>query len=222
MATRSPSQPAAARKPAKKTRTRAKAAPKSAAGAAAGANPFAMPDMSKLAAGFPDMSKMPNVMTTEQAIELYKANSKMALDMINAAIDNTARLRKLQFEGEEQARAMHKKAARSAAEAGDAQSLLAAGQNVAQEAIEQSMRYWSDMFELIVEMQKRIFTLIESQTSAMPGANQAKAAMSLMPDLTQMQKVVSAMQNVVTSGGPAFESMQRVMSDFARMTGMKR
>jgi Phasin protein len=222
MATRSPSQSAAARKPAKKTRTRAKVAPKSTAGAAAGANPFAMPDMSKFGAGFPDMSKMPNVMTTEQAIDLYKSNAKMALDMVNAAIDNTAKLRKLQFEGEEQARAMHKKAARSAAEAGDAQSLMAAGQNVAQEAIEQSMRYWSDMFELIVEMQKRIFTLIESQTAAMPGANQAKAAMSLMPDLTQMQKVVSAMQNVVTSGGPAFESMQRVMSDFARMTGIKR
>jgi hypothetical protein len=146
----------------------------------------------------------------------------MALDMINAAIDNTAKLRKLQFEGEEQARAMHKKAARSAAEAGDAQSLMAAGQGVAQEALEQSMRYWSDMFELIVEMQKRIFTLIEGQTVAMPGVKQAKAAMAMMPDLTQMQKVVSAMQGVVTSGGPAFESMQRVMSDFARMTGIKR
>jgi hypothetical protein len=46
--------------------------------------------------------------------------------------------------------------------------------------------------------------------------------MAMMPDLTQMQKVVSAMQGVVTSGGPAFESMQKVMSDFARMTGMKR
>jgi hypothetical protein len=222
MATRQPSKPAAARKPAKKTRTRAKSAPTSTAGASAGASPFAMPDMSKFGAGFPDMSKMPNVMTTEQAIELYKTNAKMALDMINAAIDNTAKLRKLQFEGEEQARAMHKKAARSAAEAGDAQSLMAAGQNVAQEAVEQSMRYWSDMFELIVEMQKRIFTLIEGQTAAVPGVKQAKAAMAMMPDLTQMQKVVSAMQGVVTSGGPAFESMQRVMSDFARMTGMKR
>jgi len=222
MATKPPSKTTAARKPAKKSKPRAKAAPKSAAGARPRAAAFAMPDMSQFGAGFADMSKMPNVVTTEQAIELYKTNAKLALDMINAAIDNTAKLRKLQFEGEEQARAMQRKAARTAAEAGDAQSLMAAGQGVAQEALEQSMRYWGDMFELIVEMQKRLFTLIEGQTAAMPGVSQAKAAMAMMPDLTQMQKVVSAMQGVVTSGGPAFESMQKVMSDFARMTGMKR
>jgi hypothetical protein len=168
------------------------------------------------------MSKMPNAMTTEQAIELYKTNARLALDMINAAIDNTAKLRKLQFEGEEQARAMQKKAARTAAEANDAQALMAAGQGAAQEAMEQSMRYWGDMFDLIVEMQKRLFTLIEGQTAALPGVKQAKAAMSMMPDLGQLQNVVTAMQGVVTSGGPAFESMQKVMNDFARMTGMKR
>jgi len=38
-----------------------------------------------------------------------------------------------------------------------------------------------------------------------------------MPDLTKVQNVVSAMQGVVSSGGPAFESMQKVMGDFARM-----
>jgi len=222
MATRPSSKTAAARKPAKKTKPRAKAAPKAAAGAAAGRAPFAMPDMSKFGAGFPDMSKMPNAMTTEQAIELYKTNARLALDMINAAIDNTAKLRKLQFEGEEQARAMQKKAARTAAEANDAQALMAAGQGAAQEAMEQSMRYWGDMFDLIVEMQKRLFTLIEGQTAALPGVKQAKAAMSMMPDLGQLQNVVTAMQGVVTSGGPAFESMQKVMNDFARMTGMKR
>jgi hypothetical protein len=222
MATRPSSKTAAARKPAKKTKPRAKAAPKAAAGAAAGRAPFAMPDMSKFGAGFPDMSKMPNAMTTEQAIELYKTNARLALDMINAAIDNTAKLRKLQFEGEEQARAMQKKAARTAAEANDAQALMAAGQGAAQEAMEQSMRYWGDMFDLIVEMQKRLFTLIEGQTAALPGVKQAKAAMAMMPDLGQLQNVVTAMQGVVTSGGPAFESMQKVMNDFARMTGMKR
>jgi len=42
-------------------------------------------------------------MTPEQAFELYKANAKMALDVINAAIENTAKMRRLQFEGEEEA-----------------------------------------------------------------------------------------------------------------------
>jgi hypothetical protein len=208
MATKAPSK-TTARKPAKKARARKAAAKPAAAGGPAA---FAMPDMSKL----------PNAMTTEQAIELYKTNAKMALDMINAAIDNTAKLRKLQFEGEEQARATQKKAARAAAEASDAQGLMAAGQGAAQEALEQSMRYWGGMFDLIVEMQKRLFTLIESQTGALPGVKQAKAAMAMMPDLGQLQNVVTAMQGVVTSGGPAFESMQKVMNDFARMTGMKR
>jgi hypothetical protein len=94
---------------------------------------------------------------------------------------------------------------------------MQAGQGVAQEAIDKSMRYWGEMFDLIVEIQKRLFTLIEDQAQGMPGVKQAKAAMAMMPDLKQMQNVVSAMQGVIQSGGPAFESMQRVMSDFAKM-----
>jgi hypothetical protein len=94
---------------------------------------------------------------------------------------------------------------------------MALGQGAAQEAVEKSMHYWGEMFDLIVEIQKRLFTLIEEQTQDVPGVKEAKAAMALMPDLGQMQKVVSAMQGVLTSGGPAFESMQRVMGDFARM-----
>ena len=73
-------------------------------------------------AGFGDMSKMPTMMTPEQAIELYKANAALALEVINTAIEGTARLRKKQFEGEEEAREFQKKHARSAAEARDAQA----------------------------------------------------------------------------------------------------
>src|SRR5205085_6307782 len=117
--------------------------------------------------------------------------------------------------------------ARTAAEAPDAQSLLSAGQGVAQEALESSLRYWREMFDLIVEIQKRLFTLIEEQTEQLPGMKQAKAAMAMMPDLRQMENVVSAMQGVLSSGGSAFESMQRVMSDFSKaaqgaMPGRKR
>ena len=173
-------------------------------------------DMSKMP-GFGDMSKMSKMMTPEQAIEMYKANAGLALQVINAAIESTARLRKKQFEGEEEAREFHKKHARTAAEARDPQGLLAAGQGAAQEAMERSMHYWSEMFDLIVEIQKRLFALIEEQTKDVPGAKEAKAAMAMMPDLGQMQKVVSAMQGVLTSGGTAFESMQRVMGDFARL-----
>jgi phasin family protein len=165
------------------------------------------------------MGSMPNVkvMTPEQAIELYKANAKLALDVINATIENTAKLRKKQFEGEETARELGQKAARSAAQASDPQALMAAGQGVAQEALEKSMRYWGEMFDLIVEIQKRLYAMIEEQTEGMPGVRQAKAAMALMPDLRQMQKVVTAMQAVVSSGGNAFETMQRVMGDFAKL-----
>jgi len=52
---------------------------------------------------------------------------------------------------------------------------------------------------------------------------EAKAAMAMMPDLRQAQNVINAMQGVVSSGGNAFESMQKVMGDFARfMPGSKR
>jgi len=165
-----------------------------------------------------DMSRVVNLLTPEQAIELYKANARMALDVINAAIDNTAKLRKLQFAGEEEARAFGKKAAKSAAEARDAQSLVVAGQDVAQEALEKSMRYWGEMFDLITEMQKRVFALIEDQTEGMPGVRQAKAAMAMLPDMAPMQNVVEAMKGVVGSGGNALEHMQKVIGDFTRMT----
>lgn len=167
--------------------------------------------------GLGDMSKMPKLMTPEQAIELYKTNAALALEVINAAIESTARLRKKQFEGEEEARAFQKKHVRSAAEARDAPSLLAAGQGAAQEAMEKSMHYWSEMFDLIVEIQKRLFTLIEEQMEGVPGVKETKAAMALLPDMSQMKKVVSAMQGVVSSGGSTFESMQRVMGDFAKI-----
>jgi Phasin protein len=215
-----PAAKTAKKRPARKRTSSPKAAPKAAASAFTGFKTPQMPD-------FPDMSKMAKMMTPEQAIELYKANAKMALDIINAAIDNTARLRKKQFEGEEEVRAFHKKHARSVGEANDAKSLMAASQGAAQEAMEKSMHYWGEMFELIVEMQKRLFSLIEEQMSGVPGVKEAKAAMAMMPDLRQMQNVVSAMQGVVSSGGSAFETMQRVMGDFAKiaqgsMPGMRR
>ena len=211
MATKSPPKPAA--KPAaKKARPEAKAAPKSAPKAA---DMFAMPDAAKLA-------EYAKTLTPEQAFQLYKANARLALDVIDAAIESTAKMRKLQFAGEETARTMQKKAARRAAEAGDVPSLMAAGQSVTQEAVEQSMAYWGQMFELVVEIQKRLFSLMEGQMSGVPGVKQAKAAMAMMPDMTKMQDVVSAMQGVMSSGGSAFESMQKVMGDFARMSGIKR
>jgi phasin family protein len=168
-------------------------------------------------ADFADMAKMARAMTPEQAFEMYKANAKIALDVINTAIENTSRLRKLQFEGEEQSRSMQRKAIRHAAEASDPQSLVAAGQSVTQEAVEKAMQYWGEMFSMIVEMQKRLFALMEDQMSGVPGAKEAKAVMAMMPDLKQAQNLVSAMQGVMASGGPAFSSMQRVMGDFARM-----
>lgn len=219
MARKSTPAPAPAAKPAKR-RAKKRAAKAPAERSTRSAAPALMPDMG-------GMGKMPKMLTPEQAIELYKSNAKIALDVINAAIDNTARLRKKQFEGEEEVRAFQKKHARSVGEARDAQSLMAASQGAAQEALEKSMHYWGEMFDLIVEMQKRLFTLIEDQMAGVPGVKEAKAAMAMMPDLTQMQKVVSAMQGVVSSGGNAFESMQRVMGDFAKMaqgtmSGMRR
>jgi phasin family protein len=168
-------------------------------------------------ADFGDMAKMARAMTPEKAFELYKANAKLALDVINTAIENTSKLRKLQFEGEEQTRSMQKKAIRHAAEASDPQSLVAAGQTVSQEAVEKAMQYWSEMFSMIVEMQKRLFALMEDQMAGVPGAKEAKAAMAMMPDMKQAQNLVNAMQGVMASGGPAFSSMQKVMGDFARM-----
>jgi phasin family protein len=212
MATRTSAKKKAARKSAPKAASAAtskSAAPKPAA-----------PD-------FRDMAKMAKLMTPEQAFELYKTNSRMALDVINAALENTSKVRRKQFEGEEEARSMQKKALRHAAEAQDPQALVAAGQSVTQESVDKAMRYWSEMFDMIVEMQKRLFTLMEEQMAGVPGAKEARAAMAMMPDIRQTQNLVKAMQGVMTSGGNAFESMQKVMGDFTRMArdsmpGLKR
>jgi len=217
MATKSKAKPTVARaapkkRAAKKAKPEAKPEAKS---AAPGAGMFAMPDAAQLA-------KYAKTLTPEQAFELYRANARIALDVIDAAIDSTAKMRKLQFEGEETARTIQRKAARNAAEADDVPALMAAGQSVTQEAVERSMAYWGQMFELVVEMQKRLFTLMEGQMAGVPGVKQAKAAMAMMPDLTKMQNVVSAMQGVMSSGGSAFESMQKAMGDFARLTGGRR
>jgi hypothetical protein len=212
MARKSPAAPAA--EPAKaKRKPRAKTTRRPPAQKALGTPQFVMPP----GASYADMSRMANMLTPEQAIELYKANARMALDVINAAIESTAKLRRLQYAGEEEARAFHKKAVKSAAEAKDAHSLMAVGQGAAQEALEKSMHYWGEMFDLITEIQKRVFTLIEDQASGMPGVKQAKAAMAALPDLKPMQNVVEAMKGVVGAGGNAFEHMQKVMADFSRM-----
>ena len=165
-----------------------------------------------------DMSKMAGMVTPEQAISLYKANAQMALDIINASIEGTAKVRRLQFEGEETARAFQKKAMKSATEARDPQSFVAASHGAAQEALEKSMHYWGEMFDLISEIQRRLFTLIEEQAEGMPGVKQAKAAMAMLPDLKPIGNVVDAMRGVVGSGSNAFEQMQKVMGDFARLS----
>ena len=212
MARKSPAAPAP--EPAKaKRKPRAKATRRPLAQKALGTPQFVMPP----GASYADMSRMANMLTPEQAIELYKANARMALDGINAAIESTAKLRRLQYQGEEQARELHRKAAKSASEAKDPHSLMAVGQGAAQEALEKSMHYWGEMFDLITEIQKRVFTLIEDQASGMPGVKQAKAAMAALPDLKPMQNVVEAMKGVMGAGGNAFEHMQKVMADFSRM-----
>jgi len=170
-----------------------------------------------------DFGKMAKMMTPDQAIELYKANARMALDVINAAIENTSKLRRLQFEGEEESRAMGRKAAKRAAEAGTPDEMMAAGQTASQEAMEHAMRYWGQMFDMISEMQKRLWVMMEEQMAGVPGVKEAKAAMSMMPDLRGAQNVIKAMQGVVGAGGNAFESMQKVMGDFTKMMpGMKK
>ncbi len=177
------------------------------------------------AASFADLSRLAQgakLLTAEQAIDLYKANSRMALDVINAAIESTARLRKLQFDGAEQARAFGERQMRSAAGAKSPDALMAAGQDAAREAIEQAMGYWSQMFDLIVEIQKRLFTLIEGQMADVPGVKEARAAMAMMPDMSQAQNVIRALQGVVTSSGGAVEQMQKVMGDLARMGTLRR
>ena len=168
-------------------------------------------------AGFADLSKMTKLMTLEQAIELYKSNAALALEIINTTIESAARLRQKQYEGEQEAREFQRKHARSVAEARDAPSLVAAGQGAAREAMEKSMHYWGEMFALIAEIQKRLYALMEEQMQGMPGVKETRAAMAMLPDFRQMQKVVSALQGVISSGGNSVEAMQRAMGDFAKM-----
>ena len=204
---------------ARKRTTRTSSPPEADTNDSAEAN--ASQDMSSAGASpipdFGDVSKMAKMMTPEQAIDFYKTNAALALEVINAAIEGTAKLRKKQFEGEEEAREFHRRHARTAAQARDPRSLVVAGQGAAQEAMERSMRYWSEMFDLIVEIQKRLFTLMEEQVEGVPGVKETRAAMAMLPDMSQMQKVVSAMQGVVSSGESTFASMQRVMGDFAKL-----
>ena len=221
-ATAAPTKPRAAPASKRTAKSAAKRPAAAAAPKASAANPFAGFDPAHMP-GAADMAKMAKMMTPAQAIELYKTNSKLALDVINAALENTAKLRRHQFEGEEEARAMGRKAAKRAAEAGTPEALMAAGQSSSQEAMESAMRYWGQMFEMIVDMQKHLFSMMEGQMAGVPGMKEAKAAMAMMPDLRGAQNVISAMQGVVSSGGNAFESMQRVMGDFAKfMPGVKR
>ncbi|MFO1304457.1 MAG: phasin family protein [Burkholderiales bacterium] len=220
MATRTPRP--AAKKTARKPAAKRSPAKKSATSAPRREAPFPpMFDPAQMAGM--DFSKMTKMMTPEQAMDLYKANARLALDVINAAIENTGKLRRLQFEGEEQSRAMGRKAARAAAEAGSPDEMMAASQTASQEAMEHAMRYWGQMFDLISEMQKRLWVMMEDQMAGVPGVKEARAAMSMMPDLRGAQNVIEAMQGVVGAGGNAFESMQKVMGDFTRMMpGMKR
>ena len=183
--------------------------------AAGGQGAAVMPDFTKLAHGA-------KLVTPEQAIELYKANARMALDVVNAAIESAARVRKLQVEGVEQARAFGERQLHNVSQVKSADAMVAAGQGAAREAIEHAMGYWSQMFDLIVEIQKRLFTLIEGQMSDVPGIKEARAAMAMMPDMSQAQNVIRALQGVVSSSGGAVEQMQKVMGDLARMGDLRR
>lgn len=177
---------------------------------------FALPDAKQLQA-------LAKSLTPEQAFQLYRQNAKLALDVIEAAIASTEKVRRLQFEGEEKARSMQKKATRQVAEAGDVKALMASGQVLSKEAVEQAMAYWGQMFELVVDMQKQLFSLMQTQMTGLPGAKEAKAAMAMMPDLRQTQNLVNAFQGVMASSGSAVETMQKMMTDFAKlMPGAKR
>ncbi|MEO6928119.1 MAG: phasin family protein [Casimicrobiaceae bacterium] len=161
-------------------------------------------------------------MSPAQAMELYKANARMALDMINAAIDSAARVRALQVETSEKVRAFGQRHVQNAARVTSPDAMVAVGQGAAREAIEHAMGYWSQMFDLIVEIQKRLFTLIEGQMSDVPGVKEARAAMAMMPDMSQAQNVIRALQGVVSSSGGAVEQMQKAMNDLARMGNLTR
>jgi hypothetical protein len=46
--------------------------------------------------------------------------------------------------------------------------------------------------------------------------------MAMMPDMSQAQNVIRALQGVVSSSSGAVESMQKVIADLARMGGLRR
>ncbi|MGH8713585.1 MAG: hypothetical protein ACREYB_06235 [Casimicrobiaceae bacterium] len=79
------------------------------------------------------------------------------------------------------------------------------------------MHYWRQLYEMIFEMQKRLFALMQEQTNGMPGAREARTMLAMMPGPRQAQSLVDAMQGVMASGGSALSSMQRVIGDLARM-----
>ncbi|MEO8847858.1 MAG: phasin family protein [Casimicrobiaceae bacterium] len=194
--------------------------PRARAGAKSGGK--AAPEQAARTLDFASLAKGAKLMSPAQAMELYKANARMALDMINAAIDSAARVRALQVETSEKVRAFGQRQAQSASRATSPEALVAAGQGAAREAIEHAMGYWSQMFDLIVEIQKRLFTLIEGQMSDVPGVKEARAAMAMMPDMSQAQNVIRALQGVVSSSGGAVEQMQKAMGDLARMGNLTR
>jgi phasin family protein len=171
------------------------------------------PDAREASARSPgqDAAAFAKMMTPERAMELYKTNAELALEVINAALEGTSKLRRKQFEGEEAARDFQRRQVRTAARARDPQALVAAQQGATQEAVERSLRYWNEMFELIVEIQKRLFTLMQGQFEGMPGMRETRKAMAMYPDLGEMQKVIAAMQGVLASGASTFESMQRAV-----------
>lgn len=187
-----------------------KAAPKARATAASSRAPaFALPDPAQFA-------KLAKVATPEQIIELYKANCKAALDIINATLEGTAKMRKLQYEGEEHARAMQQRTAKSIAGASHPNELMAVGSGYTQEAAQKAMQYWSEMFEVAIDMQKRLFGLMEEQMRGVPGFAQLKAATGMMPELGQAHQVVSAMQALLTQGNSAYAAMTKVVNDMTR------
>jgi hypothetical protein len=164
-----------------------------------------------------DLSKMGGMVTPEQAIELYKANAQMALDIINAAIEGTAKVRRKQFEarrprarstrrpcgrrrGARPAIADGGRAGRGAGSAREVDALL--GRDVRPDQRDPAPPVHAD----------------RGAGRGDAGVKQAKAAMAMLPDLKPIGNVVDAMRGVVGSGSNAFEQMQKVMGDFARLS----
>ena len=216
-----PAAKTAKKRPARKRTSSPKAAPKAAAASAF--TGFKAPQMPE----FPDMGKMAKMMTPEQAIDLYKANAKIALDVINAAIENTARLRKKQFEAEEEARAFQKKHARNVGRSegcavadGRFAGRRAGGHGEVDALLGRDVRADRRDAEATV-LADRGADVRRPRRQGGEGGDGDDAG----PAADAERR--SAMQGVVSSGGSAFETMQRVMGDFAKlaqgsMPGMRR